>query len=143
MTVNLSSELLIFFSFFICGAICGIIFDVFRAIRKNIKMNTPFVLISDVLFWILVTYISAFCVFYINDGLLRAFVICAFLIGVFLYFCTLGHLFFPLLCKIIEIICHFINLFFKILLTPFKFSYKIILVWFLKMKNKFNSGVQG
>ena len=143
MRVNPSKELLIFLSFFICGALCAAIFDFFRAIRKNIKMNTAFVLISDVLFWILVTSISAFCVFFINGGLLRTFVICAFIIGVILYFFTFGRIIFPLFCKIIGIICHFIDLFLKILLTPLKFSYKIILVWFLKMKNKFNSGVKG
>ena len=143
MFINPSKELSIFLSFFICGIFCGIVFDFFRAIRKNIKMNTAFVFITDVLFWILVTLISAFCVFYINDGLLRTFVICAFIIGSVLYFFTFSRIIFFLFCKIIEIICHFINLFLKILLTPLKFSYKIILVWFLKMRNKFNSGVRG
>ncbi len=140
MDFNPSRELWIFLSFFISGSLCSALFDFFRAFRKNIKMNTFFVFISDILFWILVTFLTAFCVFFLNGGLLRTFVICAFLIGSVLYFFTLGRILFPIICKIMGIICHFIDLFLKILLTPFKFSYKIILVWLSKTKN--NSGVK-
>ena len=143
MFINPSEELMIFLSFFVCSILSCIVFDFFRALRKNIKMNTFFVLISDILFWIFTAIITAFCLFYVNDGLVRAFVICAFVIGGFLYFFTISRIVFFLFCKIIEIICNFINLFLKILLTPFKFSYKIILVWFLKIRNKFNSGARG
>lgn len=142
MTIYPSQELWIFFSFFICGILCSVIFDFFRALRRNVKMNTVCVLISDILFWLSSTLITAFCVFFINGGILRTFVICAFIIGGILYFFILSRIIFPVFSKIIEIICHFINLFLKILLTPLRFSYKIILVWFTKIKNKFNSGAK-
>lgn len=142
MFINPVLELWIFFSFFICGFIFGTIFDFFRAIRRNIKMNTLAVSISDLLFWITVLSLCAFFVFSLNGGLLRAFVISAFFIGVLLYFLLISKVVFWLFYKIIEIICKFLHLFFKILLTPIEFSYKIILVCFFKLKNKFSSGVK-
>ena len=133
-------ELFTFFSFFLCGSILGMLFDFFRALRKAVKMNAPAVHITDFTFWLGAILISTFFMFFINDGLLRTFVVVAFFLGIALYFLTLSRLFFWLFFKIIEIICHFIDLFFKILLTPLKFSYKIIVVCFLKLKNKFKSG---
>ena len=141
MPAILSFELFAFLSFFICGVCVSMLFDFFRALRKVIKMNNPTVHITDCFFWIGALGISCFCVFFLNDGLLRTFVIISFLLGIVLYFFTLSRLFFMLFLKIIEIICHFINLFFKILLTPLKFSYKIIVVCFSRIKNKFKSGV--
>lgn len=142
MGFNPVLEIRIFLSFFISGAVCGMVFDFFRALRRNFSLSFVWVLITDSLFWIITTAISAFCVFYLNDGLLRSFVVVSFFIGVILYFFTVSALVLTAFLKIITIISQIIKLFFKILLTPLKFSYKIILNVFLKIIKKFNSGVQ-
>ena len=142
MGFNPVLEFWIFLSFFVCGAVCGTIFDFFRALRRKFKLSFTWVFITDVLFWILTTAVTAFCVFYLNDGLLRSFVVVSFFIGVILYFFTVSRIVLTAFLKIITIISQFIKLFFKILLTPLKFSYKIILNVFLKFIKKFNSGVQ-
>ena len=138
MEFNPVSELWIFFGFFICGSVCGMVFDVFRAFRKNFKLSDAWVIVTDALFWLITTPICAFCVFYLNDGMLRAFVVMSFFIGVILYFLCISRVVFKVFLKIITIISQIIKLFLKILLTPLKFSYKML----LNAKNKFNSGVQ-
>lgn len=140
--MRITSELIIFSSFFICGIILGIIFDFFRALRKFLHKGIFPVAVTDILFWIISLGVSAYCVFYINNGLLCTFVIAGFLLGIVLYFLSVSCMIFNVFFKIIDILSKFLHLFFKILLTPLQFSYKIILVYFFKMKYKFNWGVK-
>ena len=140
--MRITSELIIFSSFFICGIILGIIFDFFRAMRRFLHKGVFPVAVTDISFWTVSTCIFAYCVFYINDGLLCTFVIAGFLLGIVLYFLSVSCLIFNMFFKIIDILSKFLNLFFKILLTPLYFSYKIILVYFFKMKYKFNWGAK-
>lgn len=140
--MEITSELLIFASFFLCGAAAGIVFDFFRALRRFLHKGTFPTLITDILFWIICTALCSYCVFYINNGLLCTFVVIAFFLGIVLYFLSVSHLIFTLFFKIINILSKFLHLFFKILLTPLKFSYKIILVYFLKVKCRFNWGAK-
>ena len=133
MGLNLAREVYVFFSYVLCGMACGVVFDMFRALRKAIRMNVIAVGFSDAFFWVSVTGICAFCVFSINGGLLRTFVICGFVLGCFLYFLTLSKLFLRIFSKFMKIIVKFAEIFFKILLTPFTFSYKIISVYAKKI----------
>lgn len=133
MGINLTREVYVFLSYVLCGVLCGMVFDIFRALRRTVRMNVAQVFITDVFFWVIITGLCVFCVFGINGGLLRSFVICGFILGCFLYFLTLGKLFLNLFSKIMTIIVNFIKIFFKILLTPLTFSYKIILVYSKKI----------
>lgn len=142
MIYNPVPELRIFFSFFVCGISCGLIFDAFRAVRRQIKCGSAATAFYDMLFWLTVTVLCAICVFYLNDGLMRTFVIVSFLLGGILYFLALSNVALKFFLKIFAAIIKFIKIFFKILLTPLKFSYKMLLNVFLKLKNKVNLGVK-
>lgn len=140
--MKITSELITFLIFSLCGVILGIIFDFFRALRRFLHKGTFSVAVTDIIFWITSIGICSYCVFYIHNGLLCTFVIAGFLLGVILYFLSVSCLIFNIFFKIIDIISKFLHLFLKILLTPLRFSYKIILICFLKMKYKFNWGVK-
>ena len=140
MGIDLAREVYIFLSYVLSGMLSGMIFDIARAVRSVVKMNTLAVGITDACFWVVVTGICTFCVFGINDGFLRSFVIMGFFLGCFIYFFMLGKLFFWIFLKIITIIVNFVRLFFKILLTPFAFSYKIIILYVKKINGSICHG---
>lgn len=142
MIFNPVYELRIFFSFFACGISCGLIFDAFRAVRRQFKGGSAATAFYDILFWLAVTVVCVICVFFLNDGLMRAFVIISFLLGGFLYFLTFSSVILKLFLRIFALIIKFIKIFFKILLTPLKFSYKMLLSVFFKLKNKVKLGVK-
>ncbi len=132
MKLDLNAEVITFLYAVICGMICGICFDFFRALRKELKAGAAVTGVTDAMFWICTSVVVGYFSFYVNHGMLRAFVLCGLILGAVLYFLLISRAVFWLFLKIIEIICKIINLFFKILLTPFQFSYKII----VGIKNK-------
>ena len=122
MTIDTNHELYVFFISFISGIICSAIFDFFRISRKRYKQKTFLINISDVLFWIISCIICYGCIFFTNNGKIRLYEFIAIAIGGFIYFLLLNRFFnvvFVNFFKIIEIIL-------KILLTPTRFLYKII-----------------
>jgi len=123
LTININHELYVFFISFICGIICSAIFDFFRISRKRYKQKTFLINISDILFWIISCIICYGCIFFTNSGKIRLYEFIAIAIGGFIYFLLLNRFFnivFVNFFKIIEIIL-------KILLTPPRFLYKIII----------------
>lgn len=126
MRLDLCGEAVTFLYAVICGGMCGICFDFFRAFRIGVKTGAFVSAIADSLFWICVSAVCGYFSFYISHGLLRAFLICGIGIGVLLYFLLISRVIFWLFLKIIEILYKILNLFLKILLTPWRFSYKII-----------------
>lgn len=132
MKIDLNAEVITFLYAVLCGGACGICFDFFRAVRKKVKAGAAVTGVTDMLFWICTSVVVGYFSFYVNQGMVRAFVLCGLILGVVLYFLLISKAVFWLFLKIIEIICKIINLFFKILLTPLQFSYKII----VGIKNK-------
>ena len=70
MTLN---QLQLFIIFIINGIIIGIIFDIFRVIRKAFKHKDFVIYAQDILFWILAGFILMYSTFIFNDGEFRFF----------------------------------------------------------------------
>lgn len=122
--------------FILTGAIIGILFDIFRILRKSFKTSDIITYIHDFLFWILTGAILLFSIFTFNNGELRGYIFIGIIFGIIIYLLLFSKYFIKILVSIIsfikkiigypvKIIYHFIK---KYLLKPiYAFFAKIIL----------------
>ena len=67
----------IFIFFFIIGIIIGIIFDIFRVLRKNIKTPDIITLIEDIIFFVLSGFLVLYSIIKLNNGEIRFYLFIA------------------------------------------------------------------
>lgn len=122
---NFSQEQ-IFIFFFIIGIIIGIIFDIFRVIRKSFKTPDTITFIEDLIFLILTSILIIFSIIKLNGGEVRFYLFLGIFVGILLYSLTISNL-----CVIILYV--FVSICKKILEIPIsciknigKYSKKII-----------------
>ena len=116
-------QMYIFFIFIICGVIIGIIFDVFRILRKSFKTPDIVTYIEDVLFWIITCILFAYTIFTYNNGEIRLYIFIGALIGILIYILTISKYFIKFCVKIINIIKKVIK---KFVVYPLKIILKIL-----------------
>lgn len=113
----------LFMVFTIVGMCIGVLFDIFRILRKTIKTKDFVTYIEDILFWILTGLIIIISMYKFCDGELRFFMIIGLILGTIIYLLTISE-------YIIKISVFIINLVKKIIIFPIfvfaKFLKKII-----------------
>lgn len=123
MYINVNQQLFNLLVFSITGAVIGILFDIFRILRKTFKTPDFVTYIEDILFWILTGMILLFTIFTFNNGQIRVYIFIGLILGFTLYLLTLSKY----LIKLCVIVLSFIK---KIIYTPiniiFKFTKKYI-----------------
>ncbi len=123
MGVDISLEAYVFLATVVSGIVSGAIYDifgVFRFVKKKLFVSLYDIFMSLVICTIIVT------VFYLyNSFMLRWYMFIGLFLGVIFYFLCLRRFFVYVLEKILHLF-HFI---FKILLTPTRFLYKILIVY--------------
>ncbi len=123
MGVDISLEAYVFLATVISGILSGAIYDVFgvfRFVKKKLFVSLYDILLSLVICTIIVM------VFYLyNSFMLRWYMFIGLFLGIIFYFLCLRRFFVCILEKILQLF-HFI---FKILLTPVRFLYKILVVY--------------
>ncbi len=108
---NFSQEQ-IFIFFFIIGIIIGLIFDIFKVLRKSFKTPDIITFIEDLIF-IIVSGILTICgIIKLNRGEVRFFLFLGIFFGIIIYILTISNL-----CVIILYI--FVETCKKILKIPF------------------------
>lgn len=118
MTTN---QLQLFCVFLVDGLIIGLIFDMFRILRKTFNHKDYIIYIQDALFWILTGIIIIYTTTIYNDGELRFYMIIATVLGVGIYLFTLSKLIINISVKIILLIKKMLLAIIKKLLKPTKF----------------------
>lgn len=94
-------QLYIFCSFLLTGFAIGILFDIFRILRRNFKTWDWIIYIQDFIFWILTGFILLFSIFTFNEGELRGYIFIAIILGIILYLLLLSKYFIWIATKII------------------------------------------
>lgn len=79
--------------FIITGILIGLLFDVFRILRKSFHTADLITYIQDILFWILAGSMMLFSIFTFNHGEIRSYVFIGIIIGVVIYMLALSKLF--------------------------------------------------
>lgn len=71
---NLENQAYLFVIFILNGFLIGILFDIFRILRKSFKTKDWLTYIQDILFWIITGFIILYSIFRFNNGELRGFI---------------------------------------------------------------------
>lgn len=116
MELSVSHQLFVFVCMFLCGGATGIIFDIFRALRRCIKSGSGIILAQDLMLWFVELVIVYYTAFKVNNAELRGYEAIALILGAFIYFITLSEHIVRLVCKIIA----FLLKIFGFVARPFK-----------------------
>lgn len=112
--------------FIISGIVIGIIFDIFRILRKTFKTPDFLTYIEDALFWILTGFFLLFMIFVFQGGQIRNYTVLGIFIGVISYILTISKYFIKINVYIVNIFKNIIQKTLKILSYPFKILFKPI-----------------
>ena len=102
----------IFIFFFIIGIIIGIIFDIFRVIRKSFKHYDLVTLIEDIVFTIISGTLIIYSIIKLNGGEIRFYLFLGISFGILIYSLTISNLCVIILYEFVKIyLCSYIFLF--------------------------------
>lgn len=123
MGVDISLEAYIFLATVVSGIVSGAIYDIF-SVFKFVKKKL-FVSLYDIFMSLVICSIIVIVFYLYNSFMLRWYMFIGLFLGIIFYFLCLRRFFVYVLEKILQLF-HFI---FKILLTPTRFLYKILVVY--------------
>ncbi len=120
MNALFSDQLNLFLRFLLYGVIIGVIFDIFRIIRKCYSISDFHTYIEDILFGIITSTFLILVLYVYNTGRIRLYMFIALLIGLVSYFLVISKYFIKVHVFIISLIRRMIKVIIKILLWPIK-----------------------
>ena len=109
----------LFIVFTIVGIIIGILFDIFRILRKSFKTKDIVTHIEDIFFWILTGIIIILSMYRYSNGELRFFMIIGIIMGTLIYMITFSK-------YVIRISVFILKIIKKIIIYPFNLMKKIL-----------------
>lgn len=127
----------LFLVFTFTGVIIGILFDVFRILRRTIKTANIITYIEDVLFWILTGVLILYNIWYFNNGEIRIYMFLAIILGVLIYMSTLSNILIKIFSKVLQTIIKIVELPFKTIISIFRKIITIVLTKLKKMSENF------
>ena len=89
----INNQAYIFLIFTLDGFIIGLLFDIFRILRKSIKTPNFVTYIEDFIFWILTGLLVLYSMFITNNGEIRFFMFLGICIGIVLYILIISQKF--------------------------------------------------
>lgn len=107
--------------FMITGIVIGVLFDLFRILRKSFKTADWIIYLQDIVFWILAGFIVLFSIFTFNHGEIRSYVLLGLAFGIIIYMITISKF----IVKYCVILIKWIT---KIFSYPLKLIKKILIV---------------
>lgn len=128
----LIGQLRLLFIFTISGFLIGILFDIFRVLRKSFKTLDIITYLEDLLFWLITGAYLLFIIFEFCLGEIRLFMFISLIIGFITYMLTISKYFISLSFKLVIFVKNTIIRTFSILCSPFKLLFKILKKIFFK-----------
>ena len=108
------------------GILIGILFDIFRVLRKSFKTNDITTYIEDILFWILTGISLLYSIFTFSNGEIRLYMFLGVFLGCLIYMMLISKYFIKINVKIVSIIKRIFGVVFSIISIPLKFLFKPI-----------------
>lgn len=131
MILSVGHQGFVFLVSIILGIFIGLFYDFFRFIRKIIYHNNFATYIEDLIFWILVIFVSYVTVLHISNGEIRFYFFIGVLIGYILYFLIISDFILSLFMNVYKALCNLLKVFVRPLglavkkcYTPSKFVFK-------------------
>lgn len=120
-----TNQAFIFFVFILTGFLIGILFDIFRVLRRSFKTSDIITYIEDILFWIITGLIILYVSFAFNNGQIRGYTLLGLILGGFLYLLIFSNIFIKVMVKILNYIKKIVGFILNIVISPIKFVIKI------------------
>ena len=95
------SEVSKFLFFILTGGVIGILFDIFRILRKCFKTSDIITYIHDILFLLISAIILLISIFIINGGEIRGYMFVGITLGIIIYLISLSKYFICISTKIL------------------------------------------
>ena len=124
----MTAEMYAFISAIACGMLSVILWNVTEALRNSIRAKAVINGFLDVIWWVVVSVVFCICMWEIISLKIRAFEFIGVGIGAILCHITLARPIRFVCGKIFGFFFKIIQFIFKILLTPWTFLYKILVV---------------
>lgn len=86
----MANQAYLFLMFVINGILIGVLFDIFRILRKSFKTSDFVTYIEDIIFWILTGILTLYFIFYYNNGEIRFYIFLGIIIGALIYMLTIS-----------------------------------------------------
>lgn len=118
----LQNQAYIFMMFIINGIIIGILFDIFRVMRKTFKTSNIITYIQDIIFWVLSGVLTLYFIFGFNNGEIRLYIFLGIVLGISLYMLLISKNF----IKISTLILQKIKKLVEIIIYPIKKIVKFV-----------------
>ena len=153
MSLETINQAYLFLIFIVNGFLIGIVFDIFRILRRSFKTSNYITYLEDIIFWIISTTIVLYSLFIFNNGQFRAYIFIGIFLGIVIYILFFSKYIINISVKIIKFAKSVIIKLFKIILYPIRFMinaikgliikpinkiYKIIIKFFKKLLKKIN-----
>lgn len=122
----MSNQAYLFLIFVINGILIGVLFDMFRILRRTFKTTDLVTYIEDIAFWILAGFLTLYFIFCYNNGEIRLYIFTGILLGTLMYMLTISKYLIQFSVSIITYIKNIMLHVLKILLYPFKIIMKIL-----------------
>ena len=133
-----TNQAYLFLIFTINGIIIGLLFDIFRILRRSFKTSDIITYMQDVLFWILTGFILLYSIFIFSNGEIRFYMFLAVFLGSLIYMLIFSKYFIEINVKIILIFKNVIGKILAIIIFPIK----IKMQFFQKIRRIFEKKVE-
>lgn len=97
----ITNQAYLFLVFTINGIIIGLLFDIFRVLRRSFKTSDVITYIQDIVFWILTGLILLYSIFTFSNGEVRFYMFLGVFFGCLLYMLIFSRIFIKVNVKII------------------------------------------
>lgn len=121
-----TNQAYLFLIFTINGIIIGILFDIFRILRRSFKTADIITYIQDILFWLLTGLILLYSIFTFSNGEIRFYMFLGVFLGCLLYMLIFSKYFISINVKIILTIKKILGKIISIIIFPIKIIINII-----------------
>lgn len=128
MNVDTINQAYLFLIFILNGILIGIVFDIFRILRKSFNTPNFVTYIEDTLFWVISAVIVMYSLFVFNNGQFRAYIFVGILLGIVMYMLFFSKFIIRISVKVIEVIKSIVMFVFRIISYPIKVVYKLFKV---------------
>lgn len=115
-----TNQAYLFLIFTINGIIIGILFDIFRILRRSFKTADIITYAQDILFWILTGIILLYSIFTFSNGEIRFYMFLGVFIGCLIYMLIFSKYFIQINVKIILTIKKIVGKLILIIIFPIK-----------------------
>ena len=126
MILSMSGQMWLFLSTVAAGFVIGLLYDIFRIMRKTVRHSGWAVQLEDILFWLCTTVIMFYFMLHRNYGEIRFFSIVGSSLGMILYFNSLSIFVVKACVSVIQFLKNAVSAIVRVILIPVRLSIKIL-----------------